>query len=427
MRAPVKNFKADRSANIAIMSALILPLALMTAGAGVDFQRWGQQKARLQEFADTLALRGAREFMLSRSGADRVRQIVESIASGGLASELDIAPFTVNVGVNEQEASVTVDLAQAAPEALILSHFSPYGENIEVRATAVARGGMNVCVIALDESGSGAVSTDGDARLEGKNCSVLSNSISQFGIVARRKSEIRAGMICSSGGASGSTSNFSPAPVTDCPVYPDPLAGREPPPVGPCDHNDFRVGRIAAVVSGLPLIKVTVSPGVYCGGLRIEMLADVAFEPGIYVIKDGPLEVGANSTLTGENIVFHLIGDGATFTFNRDSTISMTAPKDGPLAGILFFEDRSAPEGRVHLIASDDARKFIGAFYLPRGVLRVDTNQAVADASAYTAIVARRIELGGKPTLVLNSNYAATDVPTPEGVGPVGAEVFLRD
>lgn len=51
----------------------------------------------------------------------------------------------------------------------------------------------------------------------------------------------------------------------------------------------------------------------------------------------------------------------------------------------------------------------------------------IADSSAYTAIIANKIALKGKPQLVLNTDYGATDVPTPEGVGPTGGAVYLRE
>ena len=93
----------------------------------------------------------------------------------------------------------------------------------------------------------------------------------------------------------------------------------------------------------------------------------------------------------------------------------------------MFFEDRNAPLDRVHKIESDDARKFLGTFYLSRGVLEVNTQKPVADDSAYTAIVARRLSLIGRPSLVLNADYAGTEIPVPEGVGPVGNTISLRE
>ncbi|MCA8889847.1 MAG: hypothetical protein KDA46_13515, partial [Parvularculaceae bacterium] len=69
----------------------------------------------------------------------------------------------------------------------------------------------------------------------------------------------------------------------------------------------------------------------------------------------------------------------------------------------------------------------LGTFYLPRGDLEVASAVPLADQSAYTAIVARRLRLRGAPTLVLNANYKSTDIPTPDGIGPTGGQVFLRE
>ena len=446
------SFVRSRDANIAIMTALALPVLMMGAGAAVDFQRWGQQQARLQEFADALALRGAREFMLANAQPASIKSVVEAASRSDLAEQMGIGAFELAVDVDGEAATVTVDVVQPAPRALLLSRISPYGDDLAVESVAVARGGMNVCVIALEESGDGAVAAADDAVLDATPCSILSNSNSPAGIEAVDDATIRAGLICSAGGWNGASARYLPSPTTDCPVYPDPLAAREPPPVGPCDHFDYEAGYLKAqsskketgLVGGLvggvtdvveevaevvrvPLIEIELQPGVYCGGIAVKYNARAVFRPGVYVIKDGPLSIGKYSELRGTNVAFHLVGDDATFTFDKDAKVTMSAPKTGPLAGILFFEDRSAPAGRVHAILSEDAREFLGTFYLPKGTLQVNTQNPVADHSAYTAIVVRKLDLAGAPTLVLNADYASTDVPVPDGVGPVGSEVYLRN
>ena len=171
----------------------------------------------------------------------------------------------------------------------------------------------------------------------------------------------------------------------------------------------------------------TLSPGVYCGGLVISGSSHVTFRPGVYVMKDGPLEVTMTSTITGENVGFYLTGDNALFLFAGGSTVSLTAPKDGPLAGLLFFEDRSNPAGRYHEIVSENARKLVGTIYLPKGNFAVSSKKPVADQSAYTAIVANTIQLNKYPVLVLNSDYELTDVPIPSGLGTKGGSVFLTN
>ncbi|MEX0645500.1 MAG: hypothetical protein WD076_09325 [Parvularculaceae bacterium] len=417
---------------MAVAIAVMLPLVLLAVGSAIDFQRLGQQRAQLQEFSDTLALRGAKEFMIANSSAAQIESVVRSVADGSLPEELRLAPFHTEIRIDESEPSVTITLTQPARPALLLARFGNFGDEVSVSSTAVARGGMNLCVVALHDAASGAISTYDRASLEAPPCAIISNSKSSSGIIAERYSHIKAKLICSAGGAAGPGSNYSPSPTTDCPAYEDPLSMREPPPVGPCDFTSFQLTQRRRRDDDDdeppgPPTPATLSPGVYCGGIRIGYNVEAEFSPGVYVIKDGPLSIGKASTLNGQSVAFYLVGDLAVFTFDREAKIAMAAPTSGPLAGIMFFEDRNAPLDRVHSILSDDAHEFLGTFYLPRGVLRVQTQQPVADASAYTAIIARRLELRGRPVLVLNADYSSTDVPAPEGVGPVGLDIFLRD
>jgi hypothetical protein len=167
----------------------------------------------------------------------------------------------------------------------------------------------------------------------------------------------------------------------------------------------------------------------------------VTLSPGIYVFKDGPLVIGGGSEFKGTNVSIVMKGAGANLTFETLSTISLTAPADGPLAGILIHDDPSgapAPEKgnkhakagkspREHLILSDDARTLLGTIYMPKGRLIVDATKPVSDRSAYTVMVVQQLDLYDGPNLYLNSDYGASDIPVPKGVGPYGGKVVLAD
>ncbi len=451
----------DKRGNVAIVSALFLPLLLAFAGGGVDFFRWNGERTNLKQLADTLATRGAREFLLANASTSQIEAVINSVLESGYAQEYGFESVTKNISIDENEGAVTVRLTAQPSNGLILTNYMPFKAQHEITSTAVAMGGMNVCVVALEATGDGAVSAMTNSQLLAEECSIMSNSSSTQGVVSSGLSTIEAGLICSAGGAIGSAASYAPQPTLDCPVYEDPLSQRAAPGVGPCDYYDAaygeRVDEVAtaatseivstatSVVGGVgggllggaldPVSDIgeglrttyTLDPGVYCGGLVIGAFADIQLNPGVYIIKDGPLAADIGAYITGENVSFFLVGDEATFYFGPEAKISLTAPNEGPLAGVLFFEDRSAPEGRVHRILSDDARVLLGTFYLSRGVLMVASLLPVADQSAYTAIVARKLQMAGNPTLVLNADYSATDIPVPEGVGPVGGTVFLRE
>ncbi|MEQ1930947.1 MAG: TadE/TadG family type IV pilus assembly protein [Parvularculaceae bacterium] len=440
---PSSNRFVGEAGNVAIMFALLLPLICLAAGGALDFQRRHEQESRLQAFADTLALRGAREFLLANADARQIEALVEAVAASELASRYGVGAFSLDVRVNARARDVTVALSEAPKSALMATFAPSFRDHVGVDATATASGGANVCVIALDSSGAGAVDAAWNSRLDAGECALLSNSTSSTGVQASGSSKLIGSLICSAGGYFGPSGAFEPSVTTDCPVTEDPLETREPPAIGGCDHQDKMVGdrnsetfkaaleaSFGEMKQGAPEMARqdhTLDPGVYCGGLAIGSNASVTFNPGVYVIKDGPFVVDLNGRIAGDGVGFYMSGDDATFLFSPDSKIDLSAPKDGLLAGILFFEDRRAPAGRTHSILSNDARTLLGTFYLPQSTLLVSTISPVADQSAYTAIVARRLKMMGSPTLVLNTDYGLTDVPTPDGVGPVGGEVFLRD
>ena len=134
--------------------------------------------------------------------------------------------------------------------------------------------------------------------------------------------------------------------------------------------------------------------------------------------------------IEGRDVGFYLTGKDAKLNFEQDSHISLEAPRAGPLTGLLFFADITNPKTvsfvgggaqRLrdgHVIRSDDARRLVGTIYLPDDKLVVDGETPVADQSEYTVIIAQSFELNNGPNLVIQSDYAASPVPVPEGVGP---------
>jgi hypothetical protein len=251
------------------------------------------------------------------------------------------------------------------------------------------------------------------ARLTAIRCSVFSNSKDKAGIVVADSALIDAETVCSAGGIDGK-GNFARPPTTDCPPIADPLANRSPPDVGACQFNKMEIKKDSK----------TLNPGVYCGGLKVTGGATVRLSPGIYIIQGGKLVVDQGASLEGDDVGLYLSGKDSSLEFGYQSTISLAAPKSGPMAGILIFDDRSGKTDK-HRIYSDNARKLLGTIYMPNGQLYIDTKRPIADRSAYTVVVARTVEIFDGPDLTLNSDYDATDVPVPKGVGPIGSTVSL--
>jgi hypothetical protein len=435
----------DDRGNVAITFALLAPALLAAAGGAVDFQSIRNQREALQHAADSLATRGAREFLLENATASQIRGLVEATAEAQY--EETLGAFTLEVKAVAREKTVTANIVQPARKGFLLHNVPAYSQPISVTATAVARGSSNVCVIALEQKAEAAIRADASAQLDAAKCSILSNSTSSRGVEAAGFSKLKASLICSAGGARGASFNFEPTALTDCPVYDDPLKERLEPAVGACDHHNLVLGD-AGALSGLvghtlttaislldgsdedTLIGYTrfdLQPGVYCGGVRIRADADVHLEPGVYVFKNGALEVELGGRIFGKGVGLFFTGDGAVFNFKPQSIVHLTAPTEGIMAGMLMMENRGRKATETYSILSANARMLLGTIYLPNGRLRVDSIMPIADASAYTAIVARYLRMSGSPRLVLNANYSMTDVPVPEGIGAAGGQVYLRE
>lgn len=414
MKLKTYSFARCHQGSVAVIAALVMSVLVIGAGVAVDYSTAVGKRKNLQAVADSAAIGAAREMSLANATVVQI----ETVAQRMVALKLDAATagLQVTVTVDEGAASVVVALQETwAP--YFMGLISSTSKSVNASAKAQIAGTGKICVLGLDGTSNRTIHLKRSALLTANDCGVYSNSTSSDSIRIENNAQMAGSLICSAGGAYGTPSAYSPFATTDCPPLSDPLIDRSPPTVGLCDYNGYEA--VGA--------SVTLTPGVYCGGLVAASTTVVTFEPGIYIIKDGPLEAQAKSTFQGTNVGFYFIGIDTEIRFGGQTTISLTAPRDGDLAGILFYEDRTNPAGLVHRITSNDARLLLGTFYLPNSTLFIDANAPVADQSAYTAVVARKLTLDAGPNLVLNSDYGATDIPVPGALSGVGGRIVLAE
>jgi Flp pilus assembly protein TadG len=429
MRRQAKRFVAGEAGNSVMVFALALPVLVAAAGGAVDYSMAAATRSKMQAVADSAAVASARELQLARTDENRVTVVAKSV---------------VNSSLPDVTTAVKVDLKALTVRVTLEKQYEPFirmasSTKLHVTATAKMSGSMPLCLLGLDPKAPQTVGLEMSAKLTAPGCLVQSNSKNPLGMQSLLLASLKAGMICSSGGIVLTIgANFSPRPTTDCPALDDPLKSRTPPPVGACDHTN-------KVVDG---ISVTLPAGVYCGGLKLTNGAVAKLSSGIFIIKDGPLTVDRGASILGTDVGFFLKGPGSNITFDADSTVSLSAPKEGLLAGILIFDDPSGAKApaapslsgrgllgrllktgapRQHQILSDDARNLLGTIYMPEGEIIIDAKKPIADKSAYTVLVVKQLHLYSGPNLILNTDYSATDVPVPMGVGPFSARVFLSN
>lgn len=405
----------DSSGTIAVVFAVVVSVLALIMGGSVDYARYVSSRAALQAAADAASLAAAREISLSDHRKDNLAHVAQSVAEKYIASQkkpFDGGKPSVKALVRKNPTEVEVNIKHDFTAAFG-KVFSFGDQAIKVQSIARLVGTPNVCVLALDDSEPGAIQVQLLSRMKGNNCAVFSNSTSTAGISVQPTAKLKAGTICSAGGAIGRTA-MSPDPHLDCPQFEDPLAARVEPPVGSCDYNNHIILNR----------NVTLNPGVFCGGLQVTGLSDVTLEPGVYIIKGGLFSVSGLSRVSGDGVTIFL-DQSATLLFGPTTTISLSASTSGPLAGLLLFASRQPSELISHTILSRGAQRLVGTIYMPSNTLVVDGSANVGSESAYTAIVARRVLLLNSPNVVLNSDYGNTDVPVPEGIKSAGQPARL--
>jgi Flp pilus assembly protein TadG len=403
--------------SVALVFGITAPVLIGVAGIAVDYARFNSTRADLQGLADGAAVAAVQSMavanMTSGATAATVDSYVKSNAEG-IAWQKGDKQIVVATKVDSANNAVDVQLSKEWKPMLAHVLIGEVKTPVVVESTAKMVGSGKACVIGLNTIEDKTVHADDASRLTGQGCGIFSNSTAEASIMVDKSAQVNAQLICSAGGANVKMKgNVSPDVTEDCPAMDDPLASRPAPAVGACDFTNHTLS--------LPSLY-KLKPGVYCGGLTINAAAVVELDEGTYVIKDGPLTVTGAAIVKGVNVGFYLTGTNARFEFGPLSTISFEAPKMGPMAGLLFFEDRSN-SATTHIIKSNNARNLLGTVYLPKSKLELSSNAIVATDSAYTALVVNTLRVREGPNVVLNSDYDATDVPVPPGL--IGGKVIL--
>ena len=180
----------------------------------------------------------------------------------------------------------------------------------------------------------------------------------------------------------------------------------------------------------------TLSPGVYCGGLHVEV-------GGIGQTAEGPLyhqeryarhrvRRGAffadGSNGSQEGVVFYLAGSGAYVTIASGGTFKVTAPgtatsigSTADYMGFAVMSDRTATtktsctgSGYNSISSQNNGEVNIeGGFYVPNQILCVTANGDVNSSSNYFPMIVKQLKMNGTATLYVNNDWDDAGFPEP--------------
>ena len=417
---PFRHFWKDTYGGAMIYIGLSLPVLLGFSGMALDGSIWFANKRSMQATADAAAFSAALE--MTRINDDTLaknRAISDAYEnhydpSSGDTLEINSPP---KYGPYEGN-NAAFEAIVSRPSPSFLSRLV-HGEQVTVTARAVAivaNPGGTPCVLALEaEAQDGVMINNG--TLNSGGCRVQANSRSPQALRNFSGGVLDATTVNIVGGYDDSGTMTS-TPTTGVLPVPDPFAGIPTPEVGSCDHTDLSLSGNNTFV---------LDPGVYCGGISVSGKADVQFNPGNYVIADGPsgpgsLQVTGNQasvTSPSGEVMFYTDGE-STINIGGNGVVDLQAPTSGPYTGMLFYGDPYASESLQHTVTGNGNMLYDGFMYFRNSVLKINGN-GTGVSSNYMGAVARQIRFGGNGEMIFQYD------PTQPGVPPLagGATVAM--
>jgi hypothetical protein len=373
-------------------------------GMAIDTGYIEYVKVRMQTAADAAALGGVQELRLSGTANVATAAKADAATNGftdGAAS--------VVVQVNNPPASGYYTADRTGVEVIITQdvgtffmgalHISTAG----VRARAVARQGPGTdCLYALDPAASNALSASGGVAVQ-VNCGIIVDSSSATALSANGGAHVTATSIDVTGNYSLSGGAvLTPSPVTGVAAQSDPLSYVTAPVVGACNFTSYSLSGGATA---------TINPGVYCKGISISGGSNLTLNAGTYILKGGGLSLSGGAIISGTGVTFYNTAGGGNsygaISISGGTTVHLTAPTTGPLAAMLFFEDRSIVGGAASSLSGGASVVFNGALYFPTTAL----SYSGGTGGTYTIIVAKTVSFSGGATV--NSDYTSLPGGTP--------------
>jgi Flp pilus assembly protein TadG len=380
-----------RKGNVALLFALLAPVAVGGAGLATEVGLWYHRRLELQSAADAAAYAAAVDL---RAGAGQDAFTAEALAAAK-ASGFDDTQGTLTVnwpptsGTHQTNQAIEVLISENVPRffsSLFIN--TPLIEH--TRSVTTFQNASNACVLALNTSASGAATFSGSSSVSLTGCSVMANSVSPSAVQSQGSASLQADCIISVGGVSltsGVSETVCSTPLTQAPPVADPYgAVPTPTPTGPC-------------LSSTPPSGSTLPPGNYCNGLTLQGTYNLSGN-GVYYLG-GDLSVNANANVVGNNVTIYMSGS-STVKMNGNATVNLTAPTSGDYSGILFMGDRSCTSCSSvseQLDGTADST-MTGAIYFPKQNVNYIGN--FAGANGCTQVVADTVTWNGHSHLAAN-------------------------
>lgn len=385
--------KSQRGGTFALL-AITLPALIGMAGLGYDATIWYMTKRQIQTVADNAALSGV--YTLRENPGDATK-VDTAVKADTLRNNFDnddsdkavISNTPPNSGAYQGQAYAVEVIVTQTGDLYFASMFLPEDVTIAARAVAslVTTGGDH-CLLTLNETAPAALNFTGNATTTA-NCGIASNSLAADSISVGGSAVVTAEPVQAVGGINVSGSGTlnhgsSPLQAHSQPLY-DPYADTVWP------TSDQINDTCDSWPNGKKNQTIDVDPGLYCGDQTIGNNDDFFLNPGVYLIRDGDLNV--RGTITGVDVTIIFVGTndanvGGIDKVNSSATVTLDAPGpdghqngdewDDMYAGMLMMQQVGATNSPVNRFNGGATLSLEGAMYFPDSHMHFLGNSGVS-------------------------------------------------
>ena len=389
----VNKYLQNRNGHIAVVTALVGVPLLLLASVALDLRNASAKQTNISAGIDAAAL--ASVIPANLTNDERVAFAKKAFSEnyfGDAVVELDVKAVRDRVDIVASTKIPTLLSSIAGKDYL----------DIRENASAIVTISDVVCVLALDPIGDRSLEFAKNAKFSAPSCSVQINSTSPTALISNSAYMPEAQSFCVGGTSRGHVNGTL---KHACTPLADPYAGIKEPVDGPC----ITVSKLKASKDGIGDMA-RLFPGTYCEGLDIAGV-DVTFEPGTYVIPKGKLRFRKGSQSVAKGVTF-ILKDKVPFWMEDESKLTLTAPAEGPYAGLAIYQaadhKTGGPKSRVR---SGGEVSITGTVYLPKQRLEISSESPVVSEAPATSFIAYNILFTGDANVKVHVDHEKGGVP----------------
>ena len=393
MKKPSSFLAKCEKGNIAIATAIMMPLLVGGAGFGVETAYWFYQDSQLQQASDKAVYTAAIEKRAGSTTQKILSAATTTATENGYTPGTLVINYPPTMGAYAgNTTAIEAQLTREIPR-YFTSIFTTAPIIDKARAVAIMQTSADACVLALSTTASRAVQVSGSAQLNLTGCTVMSNSIATDSVYVQGAAQMSADCIIAVGTVSlqtGSTTTTCAKPITNAPPASDPYASL------PVPTSATNISNTNGAI---------LQPGNYINGMNLS--GTKILSPGVYIVSSGSFKINANANILGTGVTIY-IAAGVSVSMNGNATVNLSAPTTGTYAGMLFFGDRSGTAGVT--FNGTAASKLTGSIYFANQDIKYLGN--FSGNGGCTRVVGKTIDWSGNTSISQNCTaYGMASIP----------------